>query len=76
MSSSPPKNTHIKCLVCFVCVNIICEILFQAKHATANNTSWGVDGETGKVVDMKDYGIWEPFAVKVQTYKTAIEVWN
>lgn len=22
---------------------------------------------------MKDYGIWEPFAVKVQTYKTAIE---
>ncbi|XP_011447879.1 T-complex protein 1 subunit gamma-like [Crassostrea angulata] len=45
----------------------------RAKHATANNTSWGVDGETGKVVDMKDYGIWEPFAVKVQTYKTAIE---
>ena len=35
-----------------------------------------MDGETGKVVDMKDYGIWEPFAVKVQTYKTAIEVWN
>ena len=33
-----------------------------------------MDGETGKVVDMKDYGIWEPFAVKVQTYKTAIEV--
>lgn len=54
----------------------MCEILFQAKHATANNTSWGVDGETGKVVDMKDYGIWEPFAVKVQTYKTAIEVLN
>lgn len=45
----------------------------RAKHATANNSSWGVDGETGKVVDMKEYGIWEPFAVKVQTYKTAIE---
>lgn len=54
----------------------MCETLLQAKHATANNTSWGVDGETGKVVDMKDYGIWEPFAVKVQTCKTAIEVWN
>ena len=50
------------------------EQFLQAKHATANNSSWGVDGETGKVVDMKDYGIWEPFAVKVQTYKTAIEV--
>ncbi|XP_048732681.2 T-complex protein 1 subunit gamma-like [Ostrea edulis] len=45
----------------------------RAKHATAGNSSWGVDGETGKVVDMKDYGIWEAFAVKVQTYKTAIE---
>ena len=36
--------------------------------------SWGVDGETGSIVDMKDYGIWEPYAVKAQVYKTAIEV--
>ena len=38
------------------------------------NLSWGVDGETGKIVDMKDYGVWEPFSVKAQTIKTAIEV--
>lgn len=76
MSSFPAKNAH-KCLVyVLLCLCKMCEILVQAKHATANNTSWGVDGETGKVVDMKDYGIWEPFAVKVQTYKTAIEVRN
>ena len=25
------------------------------------------------VVDMKEYGIWEPFAVKAQTLKTAME---
>ncbi|KAK3098753.1 hypothetical protein FSP39_022735 [Pinctada imbricata] len=45
----------------------------QAKHASPNNTTWGIDGETGKIVDMKEYGIWEPFAVKSQIYKTAIE---
>jgi len=32
-----------------------------------------VNGETGEVVDMKQFGIWEPFSVKAQTYKTAIE---
>jgi chaperonin GroEL (HSP60 family) len=32
-----------------------------------------VDG-TGDLVDMKQLGIWEPLAVKQQTYKTAIEV--
>ncbi|KAJ2985148.1 T-complex protein 1 subunit gamma, partial [Globomyces sp. JEL0801] len=44
-----------------------------AKHAAPNNSSWGVDGTTGKVVDMHEYGIWEPYAVKSQTLKTAIE---
>lgn len=45
----------------------------RAKHATAGNTSWGIDGTTGQLVDMKDYGIWEPLSVKLQTYKTAVE---
>lgn len=45
----------------------------QAKHA-AGEHSFGVDGETGKVVDMKDHGLYESAAVKVQTLKTAIEV--
>jgi T-complex protein 1 subunit gamma len=44
----------------------------KAKHANGEHT-WGIDGLTGKVVDMKDYGIWEPHAVKAQTVKTAIE---
>lgn len=34
----------------------------------------GVNGETGKVVDMKEYGLWESASVKIQTLKTAIEV--
>jgi T-complex protein 1 subunit gamma len=45
----------------------------RAKHAAAGNTSWGIDGDTGKIVDMTEFGIWEPYSVKAQTYKTAIE---
>ncbi|KAI7887023.1 T-complex protein 1 subunit gamma [Lichtheimia hyalospora FSU 10163] len=44
----------------------------RAKHSNGEH-SFGIDGESGKVVDMKDYGIWEPTAVKLQTIKTAIE---
>ncbi|RUS17411.1 T-complex protein 1 subunit gamma, partial [Jimgerdemannia flammicorona] len=44
----------------------------RAKHANGEH-SWGIDGHAGTVVDMKEYGIWEPNAVKVQTIKTAIE---
>lgn len=53
----------------------ICSI-WQAKHATGGNTTWGVDGESGEIVDMKEFGIWEPFSVKNQVYKTAVEVGN
>lgn len=46
----------------------------QAKHTQEGSQTWGVNGETGALVDMKDLGIWEPLAVKLQTYKTAVEV--
>lgn len=45
----------------------------RAKHAEGHD-SWGVDGDTGKVVEMKEYGLYESAAVKIQTLKTAIEV--
>ena len=44
----------------------------RAKHANGQH-SYGVDGETGKVVEMKEYGLYESAAVKIQTLKTAIE---
>jgi len=44
----------------------------RAKHANGES-SWGINGETGKIVDMKEYGLYESASVKVQTYKTAIE---
>ena len=55
----------------------------RAKHAEAYEQAkekgepvqctWGINGTTGELVDMKEYGVWEPFSVKVQTIKTAIE---
>jgi len=45
----------------------------QAKHADGHHL-FGVDGDTGKVTDMKEYGLLESASVKIQTLKTAIEV--
>ncbi|KAI9776141.1 MAG: T-complex protein 1 subunit gamma [Geoglossum umbratile] len=44
----------------------------RAKHAEGGS-SWGIDGDKGTLVDMKEYGVWEPEAVKLQSVKTAIE---
>ncbi|TKA71254.1 T-complex protein 1 subunit gamma [Cryomyces minteri] len=50
----------------------------RAKHVEGGfegrgGSSWGIDGDAGKVVDMKTYGVWEPEAVKLQSIKTAVE---
>lgn len=49
----------------------------RAKHASHSGDTgvctWGIDGETGQLVDMNVRGIWEPLSVKLQVYKTAIE---
>ncbi|KAK5221277.1 T-complex protein 1 subunit gamma [Exophiala xenobiotica] len=44
----------------------------RAKQAEGKST-FGIDGDTGNVVDMKEYGVWEPEAVKTQSIKTAVE---
>ena len=48
-------------------------MLCFASTAAANTTSFGINGHTGDIVDMRELGIWEPYAVKVQTIKTAVE---
>lgn len=50
----------------------------RAKHASHLHgdgavCSWGINGETGEIIDMKNKGIWEPLSVKMQVYKTAVE---
>lgn len=49
----------------------------RAKHANHTDANapctWGIDGETGQLVQQATDGVWEPLSVKLQTYKTAIE---
>jgi T-complex protein 1 subunit gamma len=65
-------------------VNVIRTVTqLRAKHASAYDESeqnglvqpcnWGINGITGDLVNMEEYGVWEPYSVKVQTIKTAIE---
>ncbi|KEZ41829.1 hypothetical protein SAPIO_CDS6633 [Scedosporium apiospermum] len=44
----------------------------RAKHAEGHHT-WGINGDSGTIADMKEYGVWEPEAIKLQSLKTAIE---
>lgn len=50
----------------------------RAKHASdpLGNKNWGIDGIKGELVDMETLGIWEPLAVKQETFKTAVEAAN
>ncbi|XP_051901697.1 T-complex protein 1 subunit gamma [Pristis pectinata] len=45
----------------------------RAKHTQEGCQTWGVNGETGTLADMKELGIWEPLTVKSQTFKTSVE---
>ena len=33
----------------------------------------GIDGNIGKIADMREANIWDPISVKLQTFKTSIE---
>ncbi|KAL6775915.1 CCT3 [Auxenochlorella protothecoides x Auxenochlorella symbiontica] len=44
----------------------------RAAHAE-KSSSFGINGNTGKVEDMRELGVWEPYEVKAQTLKTAVE---
>ncbi|XP_038643104.1 LOW QUALITY PROTEIN: T-complex protein 1 subunit gamma [Scyliorhinus canicula] len=45
----------------------------RAKHTQEGCQTWGVNGETGALADMKELGIWEPLTVKRRLFKTAVE---
>lgn len=46
----------------------------REKHAGGKGVNMGIDGNTGKIADMKESNIWDPAAVKKQAIKSAIEV--
>lgn len=39
----------------------------RAKHADSADCTFGLNGNTGEIVDMKELGVWEPYAVKVSS---------
>ncbi|KAK9872529.1 hypothetical protein WA026_017994 [Henosepilachna vigintioctopunctata] len=49
----------------------------RAKHANHTDVNspctWGIDGESGELVEQTKNNLWEPLSVKLQTYKTAVE---
>ncbi|GAB4816804.1 hypothetical protein N2152v2_003850 [Parachlorella kessleri] len=45
----------------------------RGKHAESPSCTFGIDGTSGSIVDMKELGVWEPYQVKAQTLKTAVE---
>lgn len=46
----------------------------RQKHSDPKGAYMGIDGNDGKIVDMKEANIWDPAIVKIQAIKTAIEV--
>merc|ERR1711920_497338 len=45
----------------------------RSRHASSGGVNWGIDGNKGTVADTKSLGITDTFAVKQQTFKTAVE---
>lgn len=45
----------------------------RAKHAKNEGNYWGINGKTGEIANMDELAIYDPAAVKIQCYKTAIE---
>lgn len=46
----------------------------RAKHAVAGEgLHYGIEGNIGKIADMRDSDVWDPISVKLQTFKTSIE---
>jgi T-complex protein 1 subunit gamma len=57
-------------------IRVVTEL--RAKHVVGDDGvdagfSWGINGLTGDLVDMKEMELWEPYVVKAQTVKTALE---
>ena len=44
-----------------------------AKEEKGTPCKWGIDGLTGEISDMEKLEVYDPLAVKLQVYKTAVE---
>lgn len=47
--------------------------IFNEDTMTDNGFTWGIDGNEGVIIDVNTIDLWEPYLVKTQIFKTAIE---
>jgi T-complex protein 1 subunit gamma len=52
-------------------IKVVTEL--RAKHSQ-NGANFGINGMTGEICDMTTLNVWDPVEVKLQTYKSAMEV--
>lgn len=46
----------------------------RSKHSTAGEgVHFGIEGNVGKISNMREQDVWDPISVKLQTFKTSIE---
>lgn len=46
----------------------------RAKHAqSSTNWTWGINGQSGELVDVNEIDVWDPLSVRLQVIKTAVE---
>lgn len=65
---------RVSSLTFYICILLRGALIsFQAKHANGEH-SWGVNGETGKIVDMKTYGLYESASVKVRYFTLILPI--
>jgi T-complex protein 1 subunit gamma len=52
---------------------MLTELRAHHNHPEKKNIMMGIDGNQAKIANMEEVNVWDPVAVKIQTYKTAIE---
>jgi len=54
-------------------IKVLTQLKSKHYEDLEHNFNYGIDGNTGEIINMENGGIWEPFLVKIQTLKTSIE---
>ena len=54
-------------------VRVLTEMRAAHSKPDGSGVYIGIDGNTGKIANMKDLDVWDPVSVKLQTFKTSIE---
>mmetsp|Transcript_4213 Transcript_4213/g.5615 ORF Transcript_4213/g.5615 Transcript_4213/m.5615 type:complete len:513 (-) Transcript_4213:132-1670(-) len=54
-------------------VRVLTELRSRHSASDGSGLMWGINGNSGKIENMKEAEVWDPCSVKQQTFKTSIE---